>query len=196
MREIENLIFQAEQKSEAEIVCVIAKTGLNSEILALYFSAIFAFLAGFICLFIDEISKIRLFEITLFCFLAFKILFSFVPNLVKFLVPRFLKFRLTRDFAKAKNENFGYKNFKNSVVVFLFLDEKILHILCGENVSKFISNAEFSEILKNFSLKIKNENFESCIENLVQEICEVCVKKFPKSGEKNAKIDESLVHLK
>lgn len=185
---ISTLIKECERVCDAQLVLVTNKNSVINEPNSLYPALFSSFLISFFLLFLDSVDKVLLFEILIFSSLLLNFLFSKFPKILIFFLPTSLKTRLTYKFAYEKFKLLGYENYRNSVMIFLSIDEKISHIICGEEISTLISNSEFSVILDKFDGRD--------IVNLVKDVCDLCTQKIPAPKNNIDEIPREIVELK
>ncbi|MDA3048020.1 hypothetical protein [Campylobacter sp. JMF_08 NE1] len=193
---ITDKISKAEDASDAEIICVLSGEALDLEPLSWGVACTIAFVVGTALMFFQQVGKVGAFELIAIVFLLFKFLFSKFPKFLEFFIPKFFKFRLTYDFAVSKFELFGYDKIPNAVIFCVCKNEKIAHIVCGENISAKIDNSEFLQIVQEFCAQAKTANFGEAVSAGIDRLCALIMAKIPHEMGDKDEIKEKIVEIK
>ena len=156
-KEIENL----EKLSSAELVAVIAKRSSNYKYVSLIISIFLVFSTSFILFFIKEISTLELLQYQLLIFMGTTLIFEKFDNLILKILPQSYKHQKASLYAKEQFNNLRLNKTKSKQVLMFFvsLDEKYVHILADNKISKKIPDEFWQQLVYEFTQDVKKENF-------------------------------------
>ena len=186
-------IFAAEGISDAEFVCVVSANSVGYASRASIMACVCGFGVGFIFCLIPVVGKIALFEIMVAVFVIAQILFSKFPNLVRALMPKFLKFRLSYEYCVAKFSELGYANVGEAVAFFVCVNERYAHIITGKKIAQCVSDDEFKAIVDKFNPA--KYGLDGEVEWAMSKICDIVSQKVEKTNDAD-EIAETLVEIK
>ena len=176
-KEIENL----EKLSSAELVAVIAKRSSNYKYVSLIISIILVFSTSFILFFIKEISTLELLQYQLLIFMGTTLIFEKFDNLILKILPQSYKHQKASLYAKEQFNNLGLNKTKSKQVLMFFvsLDEKYVHILADNKISKKIPDEFWQQLVYEFTQDVKKENFLNGYLKAINTSKAILIKHFP-----------------
>ncbi len=194
-QEIEYLIKQVEQKSEAEIVAVFAKKSKSYNFSWLFCSLIF--LITFFLIFFGSFSKFEIFYMQVILMsLFYTISVFFEDKLIAFL-PKFYKKRCTFEFAKDSFYKLGVDKTNSHVGVMFFVsaNEKYAHIIADKGIKEKISDKQWQNVIDRFTLHVKKDEFATAFKEAIKECSDVLIEQFPIKADDKNELPDKVVSL-
>ena len=185
-KEIENL----EKLSSAELVAVIAKRSSNYKYVSLIISIFLVFSTSFILFFIKEISTLELLQYQLLIFEKF-------DNLILKILPQSYKHQKASLYAKEQFNNLRLNKTKSKQVLMFFvsLDEKYVHILADNKISKKIPDEFWQQLVYEFTQDVKKENFLNGYLKAINTSKAILIKHFPIQKNDENELSNEIIEL-
>ncbi|RXJ97919.1 hypothetical protein CRU98_11490 [Arcobacter sp. CECT 8986] len=155
-KEIENL----EKRSSVELVAVIAKSSSSYKYEGLLVSLGITTLISIISIFLDMNSKL-FFQLQILVFtLSYLLIYKFNNIPLLFMSKKYKQLKASQ---KAKKE-FNYLGIKNTktrqgIMFYVSIEEKYVEIITDEEIQKKIPNKYWQDIIDEFIIDIKNNEF-------------------------------------
>ena len=192
-KEIENL----EKLSSAELVAVIAKRSSNYKYVSLIICIFLVFSTSFILFFIKEISTLELLQYQLLIFMGTTLIFEKFDNLILKILPQSYKHQKASLYAKEQFNNLGLNKTKSKQVLMFFvsLDEKYVHILADNKISKKIPDEFWQQLVYEFTQDVKKENFLNGYLKPINTSKPILIKHFPIQKNDENELSNEIIEL-
>ncbi len=194
-QEIEYLIKEVEQKSEAEIVAAISQK--SKEYNFSWFFCFFVFLITFFLIFFSSFSKFEIFymQVILMCF--FYILSTFFADKLIAFLPRSYKKRCTFEYAKESFFKLGLDKTSSHIglMFFVSVDEKYAHIIADKGIKEKIPDEQWQGVLDRFILHVKKDEFATAFKEAIKECSSVLIEQFPIKDDDKNELPDKVVSL-
>ena len=192
-KEIENL----EKLSSAELVAVIAKRSSNYKYVSLIISIFLVFSTSFILFFIKEISTLELLQYQLLIFMGTTLIFEKFDNLILKILPQSYKHQKASLYAKEQFNNLRLNKTKSKQVLMFFvsLDEKYVHILADNKISKKIPDEFWQQLVYEFTQDVKKENFLNGYLKAINTSKSILIKHFPIQKNDENELSNEIIEL-
>jgi len=194
---IEKAIAEAEQKTCAEIVTVIAPA---SDAYQSYIMLYGLVIGSIISTLLWKTKLVSAFPLLLLTQLATIAIFSYIPWLRHFLltfIPR--RIRNHRAAHRAYEEYLKISHYASAttpiVLLYISIIEHYTHIITSRLVREKVANTQWEEVINKLTGSIKNEGFQNSCVKAINNSVELLVPYFPANGEKNA-ISNSVREIK
>lgn len=192
---ISSIISNVESHTKAEVVCVlidnsleIKKISRNSLILLMIF---FSILLTF---FVSNSSILLSFQILFF--IAVELFCQFSEKILSFVFSKKKKIEKANKKAEKIFNEFEFDNCDNVVMFFVSFDEKSSRIIAGKNISRFIDDKIWQNIILNFSKNMQKFIFDEAMKIAINEISEEILKiDALKSSDNIDEIKDKIVEL-
>lgn len=178
---IENAISKVEKKSSCELVAVISKKSGNYKYFSLLSASIFSLLVPFFIImkqpFIDALFVYQMQAI------VFVILFLLlnIDNILIIILPKSI---LSQKAKLKAYETFAIPGLHKTsnhqaVMIYVSVYERYVQILTDSAVSSKINDDIWQDTIDEFTIKVKNKEFEKGFTETIEKIGKILIEKFP-----------------
>ena len=188
-------IQELEEASSTELIAVITQKSSDYKYASLMISVFCVFLISFILFYIKEISTLQLLQYQLLFFVVINLFLEKFNNLVLKVIPQSYKYRKASLNAKRQFHNLGLNRIKTkqAIMFFVSLDEKYVEIITDDEITKEIPNEFWQQLIYEFTLDIKKENFLSGYLKAIKTSKAILIKHFPiKENDENELSNEPI----
>lgn len=189
-------IIEAEENSDAEIICVAKDDCIDKKFLGFVAAVVVTLVVSIILALFSDISKIFFLQVQVILILVLGKIFIVFTKLPKFLLTKNIKSMLTKALAFKNFHALGYDKCKNSIMFFICKDTKQAHIITGKNITAKVSNDVWEKIINEFSKDIPNNDFEAQILKAIEQICKIATEKILPTDKNINEIQNEVVEIK
>jgi len=190
-------INEVEQQSSCELVAVISQKSYNYIFIAAMTSALIALIVPpFLMLSSISFNAILIYQIQVIIF-VFLFLFLNIEYIARLFVPKTI---LKSKASQKANETFmrqGLHQTHNhqAVMIFVSLFEHFVEIIVDDGVKEKLSSEVWQNIIHEFTIDVKNGNFENGYLKAIESIGIILKVEFPRENDINTILTNRLIEL-
>lgn len=190
--ELKALIRQIEAKTSAELVCVVAKSTVNTRL----FCVCCAFVVASVLTLFTVRFGISAYIFSISFFGVFLVLRLF-PAIFRLVLPRRILNLKSYEFALNKFNSFGFNDIKTgqALMFFVSLSERYACVIAGCALKDKVSNSEYENIINDFVKGAKNGEFETALLKAVRASGEILATSYPAKDDDENEIVKEVIEL-
>ncbi len=196
-RQITQNIKQVESESGAELVAVIAYKSGDYTLTWLVLNLFLVFLVSAIFALTTSISAILLLNLQMSLLAVFYFVFSYFGDYFITFLPSVYKKNKASDFAQEQFAQLGIGKTKTrqGVMFFVSVKERFVKIIADEAISKKIDDSFWEDIVKNFILHVKKDEFALGYVEAINACGDVLIEKFPIRDDDENELSDEVIEL-
>ena len=186
-RQVEEAVTRAEQRTDAEIVTVLAPRADDYSYIPLLWASLIALVVPALVHFLDSDMTIYTLLMLQWATFVFLSLIFRIPVLTTFLIPARVRHWRASNLARRQflEQKLHHTQDRTGVLIFVSEAERYVEIIVDEGISQRLDNSDWGSIVSDFVRRVAlghtAEGFIACIEASA----ELLEKHVPKTGTRN-----------
>lgn len=189
-------IRAAEEKTNAELVTVIARASDDYRYIPLLWASLIALVSPALVIqtALYDADPLLLFGLQMLTFVVLALVFS-LPGLRARLIPRGVKEWRAANMAHRQFLDLGlhHTSGETGLLIFLSEAEHFVEILADRGISGEVDNAEWSDIVREFIDAVHADQVEKGLTHAIERCGEILARAVPKTEDNHNELDDRLV---
>ncbi len=184
---IRKAIATAEQKTDAELVAVLAKQSDSYHYIPVLWAAIFALLSPLMIIFLPFwLGTADSFVFQMLIFITLALAFQ-ISALQRFLIPKPIAYWRAANMARRQfiENNLHHTKGATGILIFVSEKERYVEIIADRGINQFVEAEQWQKIVAQFILSIKQKQTSSGLTRCIDACAELLHKHVPLTEEKN-----------
>lgn len=197
LKQVSDAIDKVEEKTDAELVTVLAAQSDNYHYIPTLWAAVIAMLVPGVLLFTNFwLETLDIFLAQIFVFVLLALLFRWPPLMLK-LVPKQVRFWRASNMARRQflEQNLHHTQGETGLLLFVSEAEHYVEIIADRGISQHISDDQWQEIINDFVTKVKLGRSVEGFVDAIEKCGELLAEKVPASDNNHNELSNHLIVL-